>query len=101
MIVEDRIAQEEKKTAAGGGELPAPLPSLPKLLKAHVLVAPRLVLLYALRQLRDGDEARLCQLLPLLAPLGAQLDAQVGLGRPETPALHRTLTLTLTLDLTL
>jgi len=70
MIVEDRIAQH------AGGSQPGPLPSLPKLLKAHVLVAPRLVLLYALRQLRDGDEARLCQLLPLLAPLGDQLEAQ-------------------------
>ena len=108
MIVEDRIALEEKKTAAGGGELPAPLPSLPKLLKAHELMAPRLVLLYALRQLRDGDEARLCQLLPLLAPLGKQLEAQVDLvdsnPRPEpnpdpgpdplAPALTLTLTLT-------
>jgi len=35
MTVEDRIAREEKRAGAGaGGELPAPLPSLPKLLKA-------------------------------------------------------------------
>ena len=50
---------------------------------------PDQVLLYALRQLRDGDEARLCQLLPLLAPLGTQLEAQADLVNPNpSPKPH-------------
>ena len=92
MMVDDRIAQLAQAPGgggvgggvgggglAGGGatELPAPHASLPKLLKSHIAVAPRLVLLYALRRLNEGDEARMCQLLPLLAPLGEGLEPQL------------------------
>ena len=90
MMVDDRIAQLSHAPGGGGGgggggmaggdaaaELPAPHASLPKLLKSHIAVAPRLVLLYALRRLNEGDEARMCQLLPLLAPLGEALEPQL------------------------
>ena len=64
MLVEDRLAQ----LPGGPSELPAPLPSLPKLLKAHVLVAPRLMLLYALRRLQQGHERRLLPPTPSPCP---------------------------------
>ena len=47
-------------------------------------------MLYALRRLKEGDEARVCQLLPLLAPLGTQLEAQACslVITPMFPSYH-------------